>query len=108
MQSVTVSISQDGTVRFLDSEDTRAFVSSEYLTKRASHVEPVDPILRNLFHALRARFGEKGLIAGFTRMWPCLWQVNLSPISGPILPGTWRDRKEAIRVEVTHLNEFFI
>ena len=108
MQVITIGITPDGDMQFLKSEDTNFLVSSETVTKRASHVEPCNPGLRRIFHGLRAAFGEKGLVSEFTRVWPCQWRVNLSPIGGPVLSQVWRNRKAAIHAEVVWLNENFI
>ena len=75
---------------------------------RASHVEPVNPLLRVIFHLLRQWLGDKGRMSEFTRAWPCLWRINLKPLDGPILPTVYYDRKQAINAEVIALNKFFI
>jgi hypothetical protein len=75
------------------------------VTARASHVEPVNGALRMLFYALRAVFGEYGRMGAFTRTLPCLWRVNLCPVTGPILPITYRDRSQAIQAEIEWLEE---
>jgi hypothetical protein len=108
MQSYTVSITDDGVMRFLVSPETEGMITDASTVRRASHVEPVSPGLRVLFHGLRMLFGEYGRMASFTRAWPCYWRVNLSPIGGPVLPGVWRDRADAIAAEVEHLNAHFI
>jgi hypothetical protein len=43
---------------------------------RASHVEPVNPILRCAFHLLRQWLGDKGRMSDFTRNWPCLVRIQ--------------------------------
>lgn len=108
MQPVTVHITEDGTIRFLVNEDSKPFLTEDAVVRRASHVEPTQAILRLLFHGLRFIFGEKGWMADFTRRWPCEWRINLSPIHGPILPGTYCNRQAAIDAEVLYLNENFI
>jgi len=105
-QDVSVFIREDGTLVVLDTESTHCFRDvGTMVTKRASHVEPDKQALRLVFHMLRYMFGDKGWMATFTRYWPCLWRVNISPLSGPILPGRWKDRQEAIDAEVEWLNE---
>jgi hypothetical protein len=47
-------------------------------------------------------------MASFTRLWPCLWQINLGPIGGPVLDATYRNRQAAIDAEVVWLNTNFI
>jgi hypothetical protein len=76
--------------------------------QRASHVEPVNPILRLFFHLLRQWLGDKGRMSEYTRSWPCLWRVNMKPVGGPILSTVYYDRKQAINAEVIALNKFFI
>lgn len=106
MEKIIITI-EDGVTRFLVNEQTAGLVE-DGVVRRASHVEPVNPILRGLFHALRSVFGEKGNLATFTRFWPCLWRVNLSPIGGKVLHGTWKDRQSAIDSEIEWLNSNFI
>lgn len=108
MQPVTVHIAEDGTIRFLVNEDSKPFLTEDAVVRRASHVEPVQVILRLLFHGLRFTFGEKGRMSNFTRLWPCEWRINLAPTNGPILPETYRDRQQAIEAEVRYLNENFL
>jgi hypothetical protein len=50
-------------------------------------------------------FGEYGKMAAFTRTWPCYWQVDLSPVGGPIVPVEWASRQSAIDFEVGWLND---
>lgn len=108
MKTMKVSMDEFGTLTFLVDADTEAFLNASSVVRRASHVEPVSPILRAVFHGLRRMFGEKGRMATFTRLWPCLWQINLSPIGGPILDATYRNRQAAIDAEIFYLNENFI
>lgn len=108
MQAVELTITPDGTLRFLVSEGAEAFLTEAAIVRRASHVEPVSVPLRLVFHGLRGIFGEKGRMAGFTRLWPCLWHINLSPIGRGVLPGTYRDRQAAIDAEIEELNASFI
>lgn len=108
MEQGIIRITADGTVRFLNTPETATLITPETVTRRASHVEPVNLALRLLFHTLRRGFGDKTTAAQFTRMWPCLWRVNLSPVGGPVLQVRWRDRKQAIEAEVQWLNENWI
>lgn len=107
-QGMKIKVLSDGTVRFLVSEGMSPFLTPDATVRRASHVEPDGYIARLGFHALRFIFGEKGWMADFTRRWPCLWRINLSPTNGPILPGRWRDRREAISAEIQYLERFFL
>lgn len=108
MKTLHVSMDASGTLTFLVDADTQALLNESSVIQRASHVEPVFRTLRVVFHALRHLFGEKGRMATFTRLWPCLWQINLSPIGGPILAGTYRNRQAAIDAEIVWLNTNFI
>lgn len=105
---VTVSISEDADVQFLVNAASSPLLTEDSVIRRASHVEPVSFVLRGVFHLLRKTFGEKGRMAEFTRLWPCLWRVNLAPTGGPILPDTYRDRQQAITAEIGYLNQNFI
>ena len=73
--------------------------------QRASHVEPVNPLLRCAFHLLRQWLGDKGRMSEFTRSWNCEWRINMKPVGGPILPTTYYDRKQAINAEVISLQQ---
>lgn len=96
---VTVSIQQDGSIRQLVGHDSIVLVSDpDSVQHRASHVEPVNQVLRKLFYGLR----NAGLIS-LSRCIPCLWRVNLAPIDGPVLPETFRDRESAIQHEIEYL-----
>lgn len=107
MQPITVTI-EDGAVRFLLNEDTAPLVEDGAITRRASHVEPDGAVLRAVFHGLRFVFGDHGRVAELTRLLPCVWRVNLAPSNGPVLPGRWTDRRQAIEAEIVWLNENFI
>jgi len=104
--NVIATIREDGTLVVLDNEASHCFRDGASVrTQRASHVEPDNMVCRLVFHVLRLVFGDKGWMAKFTRYWPCLWRVNISPIGGDILAGRWRDRQAAIDAEVEWLNE---
>ena len=106
---VTISIDDTtGEARFLVNGLSRCFLDETSVIKRASHVEPVSWILRLAFYLTRNAFGEYGRIAEFTRLWPCLWRVNLAPIGGPILPEFYSDRSQAIDAEIAYLETFFL
>jgi hypothetical protein len=72
--------------------------------RRASHVTPVNPVLRVIFRLVRWLVKDESQVAGWTRTWGCLWQADLAPSGGPVL-GPYSDRKAAIRAEVDWLNE---
>lgn len=108
MRPVEISIAEDGTIQFLMSEGAEVLLDGDTVVRRASHVEPDSLTLRLAFHGLRFIFGEDGKVGNFTRIWPCAWRVNLSPVGGPILDDVWYDRQDAIDAEIEVLNERFI
>jgi hypothetical protein len=108
MEQGAITITAEGSVRFLNNEVTAALTTPSTIVRRASHVEPHGAIMRAAFHSLRFLFGEKGLVSDFTRLWPCRWRVNLAPAGGPILLQRWYNRKDAIKAEIVWLNRNFI
>lgn len=107
METITFSIDENGNTTFLVNELTNSFVNETSIVRRASHVEPWNPLLRAVFHTLRL-FGDKTAIADWTRKWTCRWRVNLSPVNGPILPIEFANRSTAIQFEVDWLTENFL
>ena len=106
---VTFVIDSVGDCRYLVTEAAGVLQFEEKPPKiRASHVEPCNCILRGIFHTLRYAAGDKGWLAGFTRVWPCEWRINLGPIGGGILPIRYRDRIKAIDAEVIVLNRLLV
>lgn len=99
MPTTTVFINTDGTVVGLESEITRLLKLGN--RRRVSHVEPVNPLLRRLFHAIRRRVADDSALAEFTRRWPCCWQARV--FDGPVL-GPFRRRADAIAAEIEFLN----
>ena len=109
MQPVTVTITEDGNQLFVAGHGNDVFCDAGTSTvQRASHVEPDNAVLRWLFHYIRQRCADTSALAGFTRLWPCLWRINTAPVGGPILEAKYRDRKQAIEAEVRFLNQFFL
>ena len=76
--------------------------------KRASHVLPVNPLLKRLFRWLRDKYGEKGIVAAFTRKWPCRWEADMSPSGGKEVFGPFWNRDKAIAAEIAWINEHVI
>lgn len=105
---MVVSIDDEGTVRFLITEESQVFVSAESVVRRASHVEPWNLMLRLVFRILRKIGGEHSKLANWTRTWPCWWRVNLSPVNGPIIPIEFASRATAIEFEVDWLEKNFL
>lgn len=108
MDRFTVTIDDSGEARFLVSEISSFLLDESSTIRRASHVEPVNVILRCVFYTLRFLFGEYGKMGQFTRIWPCMWRVNLSPVNGPILPDVYRNRNQAINAEIVWLETNFL
>jgi hypothetical protein len=51
---------------------------------RLSHIEPVSPWRRRVFHLLRRLCGDEGRVSDWTRRWRCRWQVNFAPTGGAL------------------------
>lgn len=94
-----VVINTDGTVVGLESEITRQLKLGN--RRRVSHVEPVNLILRRLFHVIRRRVSDDSALAKFTRRWPCRWQARV--FDGPVL-GPFQQRSAAIAAEIEYVN----
>ena len=101
---IQITFNPDGTAEHLGDEHCPAaklLPSAARRTVRASNIEPCNWALRAAFHAVRAAVGDKGTLAAWTRSWACLWRVRV--VGGPVLPGCYRDRGEAIAAEVKWL-----
>ena len=70
--------------------------------ERASHVVPVNAILRLAFRVLRRTFGERGRVADWTRSWRCRWFAFM--VNGPRL-GPFDLRSDALDAERSWLRE---
>ena len=99
MSKFTIFIDEDGNVSGLASPLTQALGLSE--RRRVSHVEPVNRILRGLFHVIRRRVSDESRMAAFTRKWPCKWQANI--FNGPVL-SPFNKRSHAITAEISYIN----
>lgn len=97
---IVIKVACDGAVRFVHDDDLEAALGGTCRKQRASHVEPVQPVLRWLFHCIRSRVADDSWLAGWTRRWPCVWQARI--FDGPVL-GPFVDRKAAISAEVDWL-----
>ena len=101
MEHILFSVDDStGNTKFLVNELSRSFLDDFSVIQRASHIRPWNPMLCLLFRMLRALSGEYGIVAQWTRTWPCLWQVDLSPVGGPVVPVKWAERKDAIDFEI--------
>jgi hypothetical protein len=103
MKSTIAVIRPDGTVRKIYDKE---FDDELGLThRRASHVEPVNPAFRVLFHFVRSRCTDDSKLAAWTRKWPCRWRARI--FDGPVL-GPFSRRSDAIGAEIRFLEQRFI
>lgn len=87
---ITVTIDENGDQVFLKIDAADCFLEcGETVTRRASHVEPMDPLQRLVFSLLRTLFADESAVAAWTRTWRCMWRINTKPVGGPVL--TWGD-----------------
>jgi len=107
MQPIIVSIDTEGTATYLINEYSRNAFPDAQEPRRASNVLPMSLPLRILFRALRGASSDDSRLAAWTRTWPCLWQVDLSPVGGPTYGGLY-PREAAIECEIEWLNANFL
>ena len=102
MKQVVISISETG-ARFVSSVEAENLMGGvfEFEKERATHVEPVNRVLRALFYLIRDRVDDSHCLAWFTRQWPCSWQARLVRTDEIIATG--RNRKDVIAQEVEYL-----
>jgi len=112
---IQITFRPDGTAEHIGDQTYPAasLVAGPGRKRRASHVEPANFWLRQVFHALRLldafalAVGEAGAesqpLTAWTRQWGCYWRVRV--VGGPTLPGVYKDRDSAIREEVRWLEE---
>ena len=106
---LTVTINEDGTLEYLKTDSCDILLElGEVVTRRASHVEPADFWTRLWFHVVRRFVTDKSAVAAWTRGWSCMWRIDTSPVGGPILPGRYKNRQEAIDAEIAFLNDWFL
>lgn len=110
MDVLTFTITEDGTLLVIDGAAAREFAAGlgEDTVSRASHVIPVNLLLRGLFILIRASVPDTSAIAEWTRGWRVRWLVDASPVGGVVLPGRWTNRQQAIDAEVEYLNQHFL
>jgi hypothetical protein len=120
---IDCTVDENGDVLYLATEANDRFLKQpDSVTRRASHVEPVQQFARICFYILRL-FGNKNRIAAWTRNWHVLWRVNTKPVGGPILKwvdyfgcgkrdgagiAMFRNRQDAIDFEIRFLNDWFL
>ena len=116
---ITLTIDENGDQIFLKTDTADIFLElGEVITRRASHVFPVNFWKRQAFRVLRI-LGDTGRIAAWSRTWRGPWLVDTSPVGGPILTwghldggddrrvATFYSRQNAIDHEIKFLNNFF-
>lgn len=102
---IIIRTNAEGGVQFVYHHELTFLLSEGSNTvRRASHIEPVNSVLRWLFHAIRRRASDTGWAAAFTRRWPCLWRINFSLSGGPVLARTFTKRANALAAEVAWLH----
>lgn len=105
MNELTITIKEDGTIRFLHHDELGSLAQlGTTTTKRASQVHPRAKSLRFAFYALRFVFGENSRVGNWTRRWKCLWMVDLAISGGPAF-GPFKDRADAIKAEEAWIGE---
>lgn len=70
-----IRIRKDGMIEFL-SPPPQFKVDIKH-SARWSEIVPCNTVLRFFFRVLRNIFGEKGLAAAFTRIWPVRWRMTV-------------------------------
>lgn len=90
---------RNGEAQYVAHPDLAEVFVGEVRSRRASHVEPVSPILRGAFRLIRRSVADTSRLAGWTRRWPCRWRVDLRLSGGPVF-GRFADRAAAIAAEV--------
>lgn len=99
-------IGPDGKITTLANEDVDWLnvIADQVEKRRASHVEPVNLLLRMIFRLIRWSSRESGGLSEWTRRWLVQWRVNLGPSGGPIVQS-FTNRADAILYEVDWLLE---
>lgn len=101
-----IFVRPDGSVKHISVDAFSTSFLGTTTRRRASHVEPVTPWLRVIFHLIRAVVPDTGWIAAWTRRWPCQWRANLYLSGGPIL-GPFASRFDALAAEITWINSCY-
>lgn len=106
MKKRIIKIDRLGTAHFIDddqlSDEMQRELGGKVSRRRASNIEPVNPIARAAFYAIRRRVDDSHWLAAWTRSWRVLWRVNLSLSGGPTFGGFER-RADALAAEVDWL-----
>jgi len=104
VHELTITVEPDGSLKFIDSGELHELHDLGTTTKRrVSHVEPVNRLLRWIFHAIRRRVRDDSWLAAFTRRWPCEWQARM--LVAAVILGPCRRRADAIDAELRWLRD---
>lgn len=110
MDSTTKVIRVDtaGTIQLVHDDEFVDGIEGSKTKQRASHVEPVQPVLRLCFHLLRWLVKDDSELAAWTRRWRCRWRARIfyTPKGKAMRDGgPFLKRSEAIRWEVSVLQD---
>lgn len=82
---------------------------SSCVARRASHIEPVNLVLRALFHCVRGLVRDESKLAECTRRWPCRWRARIfDPQIPPAVLGPFDNRDDAISAEIEYITQTWI
>lgn len=106
MSSIFKVVISPTEISAIDSAEARNLLYSidKLSVSRLSHVEPVNFLLKSLFHACRKYFGDYSAVSNWLCTWHCQWRVDFSLSLGPCYyrgydNKIWKDRKEALLFE---------
>ena len=96
-------VDKTGQVSCLDGQPERIDLTTlgRQCRQRASHVEPVNRVLRMVFRMIRLLAGGNEQLVNSTRIWCCRWRARI--IGGPVL-GPFNVRSLALDAERAWLN----
>ena len=78
MTRALITIQPDGTVEAVDAERVGGIdFLGETTKRRVSRIEPLRPVRRAVFRALRRAFGDEGRVAAWTRTWRGPWKATI-------------------------------
>ena len=83
-------------IGFADEVGKLSVKTNNINTKRVSYIYPKNKVLRLCFTFLRKIFGDKGIVAEWTRNWNVKWIVI---IDNKIYNREFKNRKDAIKFE---------
>ena len=95
-----IIIHPDGNIESLENELTQDLGLT--CKRRVSRVEPVSPVLRAIFRAIRKHVSDNSKLASWTRTWTCRWQARI--FDGPVL-GPYDSRQDAINAEIEFIEQ---